>query len=90
MGVSALTDYPHAPELFCQMELAASSIPGVLPPALIDVGLDDKSNNEIHVTGSVKTQSFINAEILKTASMQRRCVTTDGGPLPRLSIGLPV
>ena len=79
MGAIALSDHPDAPDLFRQVILASSSIPGAFPPVLIDVDLHGESYDEMHVDGGVKAQLFINAETLNIASMKRRYLTADGG-----------
>jgi predicted acylesterase/phospholipase RssA len=59
MGAIASSKYPGALELFRQVILASASIPGVFPPVMIDVKVDGKLFQEMHVDGGVTTQVFL-------------------------------
>jgi hypothetical protein len=39
--------------------LASASIPGIFPPVMIDVAVDGRSFQEMHVDGGVKTEVFL-------------------------------
>ena len=48
-----------APELIRKIMLASSSIPGAFPPVLIDVEIEGKRYQEMHVDGGVTRQLFV-------------------------------
>ena len=51
--------YPQALDLFRYVLIASASIPGAFPPVMIDVELDGKPYQEMHVDGGAITQVFI-------------------------------
>lgn len=59
MGAIASSGHPNALKLFHKVILASSSIPGVFPPVLIDVSVDGKTYDEMHVDGGVQAQLFL-------------------------------
>ena len=59
MGAIASSDHPKALELFRSIMLASAAIPGAFPPVMIDVAVDGKVHQEMHVDGGVGTQVFI-------------------------------
>lgn len=59
MGAIASSHDPHALELFRQVLLASASIPGIFPPVMIDVELQGKHFQEMHVDGGVMRQVFL-------------------------------
>lgn len=50
---------PDAKELIQDIMLASASIPGAFPPVLIDVMIDGKKHQELHVDGGVTRQIFV-------------------------------
>lgn len=58
MGAIASSGKPDRLELFRKVMLASASIPSMFPPVLIDVTLDGKKYQEMHVDGGVFFQSF--------------------------------
>jgi predicted patatin/cPLA2 family phospholipase len=58
LGAIASSSSPRRLALYRQVVLASASIPAVFPPVLIDVTLDGKKYDELHVDGGVFTQSF--------------------------------
>jgi len=58
MGAIAASGHPEALKLFRQVLLASASIPGVFPPARINVTVDGKRYDELHVDGGATTHVF--------------------------------
>jgi predicted acylesterase/phospholipase RssA len=58
MGAIGSHGGPEALDLFRKVMLASSSIPLMFPPVLIDVEVDDRNYEEMHVDGGVMTQVF--------------------------------
>ncbi|KPK53771.1 MAG: hypothetical protein AMS22_06940 [Thiotrichales bacterium SG8_50] len=61
IGAIATSGRPGALELIRKIILASSSIPVTFPPVLINVTVDGKSYDEMHVDGGVKAQLFLTA-----------------------------
>ena len=59
MGAIASSDAPGALDLFRKVLIAATSIPGAVSPVMIDVEVDGKHFQEMHVDGGVITQVFL-------------------------------
>jgi hypothetical protein len=59
MTALAASKDPDAPELFRKVLLASASIPGAFPPVMIDVTVDGKHYQEMHVDGGATAQVFI-------------------------------
>ncbi len=59
MGAIANSGRPDALVLFRKIMLASSAIPGAFKPVFIDVVVDGKQYNEIHVDGGVTSQVFL-------------------------------
>jgi hypothetical protein len=59
MGAIAASDAPGALELFRKIMIASTSIPGEVSPVMIDVDIDGKHFQEMHVDGGVITQVFL-------------------------------
>jgi predicted acylesterase/phospholipase RssA len=59
MGAIAASRAPGALELFRNIMLASMSIPGAVSPVMIDVEVDGKQFQEMHVDGGVITQVFL-------------------------------
>jgi hypothetical protein len=56
MGAIAARGTPESVTLFRQVILASGSIPGVFPPARIDVEIDGRCYEELHVDGGVNDE----------------------------------
>lgn len=59
MGKIASYGGPKAVDLFVSIMLASSAIPGAFPPTLIDVEVDGKRYQEMHVDGGAVSQVFV-------------------------------
>jgi hypothetical protein len=59
MGAIAASGAPGALELFRKVMIASTSIPGEVSPVMIDVDVDGKHFQEMHVDGGVITQVFL-------------------------------
>jgi predicted acylesterase/phospholipase RssA len=59
MGAIASRGDAAALSLFRKIILASTAIPGVFPPVMIDVEVDGKRYQEMHVDGAVMTQVFL-------------------------------
>lgn len=64
MGAIAARGGPQARELFRNILIASSSVPGVFPPVMIDVEKDGQRYREMHVDGGASTPFFIAPEAL--------------------------
>jgi hypothetical protein len=59
MGAIASSNAPGALELFRKIMIASTSIPGAVSPVMIDVNVDGKHFQEMHVDGGVIMQVFL-------------------------------
>ncbi len=55
----AARDNPKAVDLFRKIMLASAAIPGAFPPTMIDVEIDGKPYQEMHVDGGAMAQVFL-------------------------------
>lgn len=59
IGAIAASGHPGALELFRKLLLASAAIPGAFPPVLVDVEIDGKKYQEMHVDGGAVAQLFL-------------------------------
>jgi hypothetical protein len=59
MGKIAASRSPEALKLFQSIMIASASIPGAFPPVLVDVQVNGKKYQEMHVDGGAVNQVFI-------------------------------
>jgi predicted acylesterase/phospholipase RssA len=59
MGKIAASEHPKALELFQSIMIASASIPGAFPPVMIDVEMEGKRFQEMHVDGGAVAQVFL-------------------------------
>jgi len=74
MGAIAASGRPGALELFRKILLASAAIPGAFPPVLIDIEIDGKPYQEMHVDGGAVAQTFLYPPTL-TAGVDLRAGT---------------
>jgi predicted acylesterase/phospholipase RssA len=59
MGEIATSTEPRALDLFRKIMIASASLPGAFPPVMIDVEVDGKAYQEMHVDGGAVAQVFM-------------------------------
>ncbi|MEN6449598.1 MAG: patatin-like phospholipase family protein [Thermoguttaceae bacterium] len=64
LGAIAARNTPESKELFKKVLLASCSVPGLLPPAPIDVEIDGQRFTELHVDGGVTACVFLQPAML--------------------------
>lgn len=98
MGEIAASNHPDAPELFRKVIMASAAIPGALPPVEINVAVDGKRYDELHVDGGTTREVFvspINAPfstydvLYKKPPIRRIYVVKNGKSVPEQEIVKP-
>ena len=59
IGAIAESGHPNALHLVRRILLASAAVPGAFPPVMIDVSLDGRAYQEMHVDGGAFTQVFL-------------------------------
>jgi Patatin-like phospholipase len=59
IGAIAASGHPGALELFRKVLLASAAIPGAFPPVMVDVEVDGRKYQEMHVDGGAVAQLFL-------------------------------
>lgn len=59
IGAIAASRHPQALDLFRKILQASAAIPGAFPPAMIDVEIDGRTYQEMHVDGATMAQLFL-------------------------------
>jgi hypothetical protein len=75
IGAIAASGHPDALDLFRKILRASSAVPGLFQPVLIDVELDGKAHQELHVDGGAIAQMFLyppNIDIESIAHRERK------------------
>ncbi len=72
MGAIASSRDPRALELFRRIMLASAAIPGAFPPVLIDVEVDGKPYQEMHVDGGAMAQVFLYPPSLELKKLEKQ------------------
>jgi len=72
IGAIAASGHPRRLELVRKIILASAAIPGLLPPIMIDVLLDQAKHQEMHVDGGTVSQVFLYPSSLRLGSILRR------------------
>ena len=71
IGAIAASGRPGSPDLFPNILRAWAAIPGAFQPVLIDVELDGKKYQELHVDGGAIAQLFLYPPSIDIASLKR-------------------
>jgi predicted acylesterase/phospholipase RssA len=71
IGAIAASGNPNATALVRKILMASSAIPGAFPPVLIDVEIDGKRYQEMHVDGGAMAQVFLYPPSLRVAEATR-------------------
>ena len=72
IGALAASGKPEALELFRKILRASAAIPGLFQPVMIDVEIDGKKYQEMHVDGGAIAQLFRYPASIQTAQMGKR------------------
>jgi hypothetical protein len=59
LGAIAMNGGPNARALFCDVLVAAASVPGIFPPVVINVPGDSTSREETHIDGDFSSPFFV-------------------------------
>jgi ribosomal protein S17E len=59
IGAIAASGHPRSRELIVDILLASAAIPGVFPPVMINITVDGRSYQEMHVDGGTVAQAFL-------------------------------
>ena len=75
-------------DLIRKVILASASIPGVMPPVLFDVAVDDVRYDEMHVDGGIQSQFFLPIDVIDLDAAMASAMARgfQGQPKPRLYI----
>ena len=65
IGAIAASGHPRSLELVRKVILASAAIPGLFPPVMIDVRLNEERHQEMHVDGGAVSQVFLYPASLK-------------------------
>ena len=72
MGAIATSGHPDALDLFRKVLLASASIPVAFPPVYIEVEIDGRRYDEMHVDGGVISQLFLLGAMVDIADARNR------------------
>ena len=72
MTAIAASQDPGAIQLFRRILLASASIPGAFPPVMLDVTVDGKLYQEMHVDGGTMAQVFLYPPSISAANVPKR------------------
>jgi hypothetical protein len=71
IGQIAASGHPEALDLIRDILVASAAIPGAFPPVMIDVQVDGKTYEEMHVDGGASSQVFVYPPGLSVAATFR-------------------
>lgn len=72
IGAIAKSGHPKAADTIRRILLASAAIPGAFPPSMIDVTMEGKTYQEMHVDGGAVAQTFLYPSALTRNRAQRR------------------
>jgi predicted acylesterase/phospholipase RssA len=76
MTAIAASGKPEALDLFRKIMLASSAVPGAFPPVMIDVDVNGRAYQEMHVDGGASAQVFLYPPYLRVAELSKRAHIT--------------
>jgi predicted acylesterase/phospholipase RssA len=76
IGAIAASGQPGALNLIRRLLMASAAVPGVFPPAMIDVEVDGKPYQEMHVDGGAMAQMFLYPPQITTVMRARNVALT--------------
>ncbi len=68
MGAIACRACPEGCQLFRDVLLASSAVPGMLPPVRFDIEVDGKPATELHADGAISAQLFVPSHVFAAAA----------------------
>jgi hypothetical protein len=71
LGAIAASGHPQALELCRQVLRASAAVPGFLPPVMIDVTIDGRPHQEMHVDGGTYSQAYLYPPALGESRAER-------------------
>jgi hypothetical protein len=71
LGAIAASGHPRALDLARQVLLASASVPGIFPPVMIDVTVDGRPFQEMHVDGGTYAQAYLYPPALGDSRAER-------------------
>jgi predicted acylesterase/phospholipase RssA len=71
IGKLAASGHPNGLEVFRSILVASAAIPGAFPPVMIDVEVDGRHYQEMHVDGGASAQVFVYPPALVAIARQR-------------------
>lgn len=71
IGAIAKGPAPRARELIIEVLRASASVPGVFPPVMLDVTIDGRRYEEMHVDGGAVAQAFLYPPSLQLKAVER-------------------
>jgi predicted acylesterase/phospholipase RssA len=72
IGAIAKSGHPRAADTIRRVLLASAAIPGAFPPSMIEVTMDGKTYQEMHVDGGAFAQTFLYPSAMTANRLQRR------------------
>lgn len=72
IGAIAASGHPGALDLVRRLLLASAAIPGAFPPVMIDVTVDGRKHQKMHVDGGAFAQAFLYPQAVGEARQARR------------------
>ncbi|SEO73429.1 Predicted acylesterase/phospholipase RssA, contains patatin domain [Rhodospirillales bacterium URHD0017] len=72
IGAIASSGHPRAVDTVRRLLLASAAIPGAFPPSMIDVTLDGRKYQEMHVDGGAVAQTFLYPSAITRDRARRR------------------
>jgi len=72
IGKIAASGNPHALELVQKILVASAAIPGAFPPMMIDVQVNGKAYQEMHVDGGASAQVFVYPAVLNIKELSAK------------------